>query len=194
MNQQTVVKRMVLIDRIFLLEKRTFIRDLIYVLAGSLLIAASAQISFPIPFSPVPVTGQTFAVLLLAAVMGSKRGTLAVVAYIAEGLVGLPFFAGATSGLAILKGASFGYFLGFVMAAYWVGKLAEKGKERSFKSALPTFLQGYVLLFVPGVLWLSYFLGFTASIFQGFVVFIPGEIVKLVLVSAFLPTAWKIVK
>ncbi len=194
MNQQTVVKRMVLIDRIFLLEKRTFIRDLIYVLAGSLLIAASAQVSFPIPFSPVPVTGQTFAVLLLAATLGSKRGAAAVLAYIAESLVGLPVLANGTIGLAVFRLASFGYLIGFVMAAYWVGKLAEKGKERSFKSALPTFLQGYVLLFVPGVLWLSYFVGFTASIFQGFVVFIPGEIVKLMLVSAFLPTAWKIVK
>lgn len=116
-----------------------------------------------------------------------------MIAYIVEGIVGLPFFVGGV-GAAILKGPTFGYLIGFTIAAYWVGKLAEQGKEKTFSSALPSFLQGYAIIFVCGVAWLSVFVGFPASIFQGFVVFIPGEILKLAVLSLALPAAWKTVK
>lgn len=187
------MRHTLLADRIPFSNVDSRLKDALLVLTGSLIIAISAKFSFYLPFSPVPVTGHTFAVLLLAAVLGAKRGCAAMIAYIVEGIVGLPFFVGGV-GAAILKGPTFGYLIGFTIAAYWVGKLAEQGKEKTFSSALPSFLQGYAIIFVCGVAWLSVFVGFPASIFQGFVVFIPGEILKLAVLSLALPAAWKTVK
>ena len=193
MNQETAIKHVVLADRLFPAGK-TLVRDMMYVLLGSLFIAASSRISFYLPISPVPVTGLTFGVMLMGATLGAKRGALAVLAYIAEGVFGLPVFAGGVSGLAILKGITFGYILGCVFAAYWIGLMAEKGNERTFRSALPSFLQSYAIIFVLGVTWLSYFIGFPAALMKGFVVFIPGAILKLGLLSVMLPLAWKVAR
>ena len=191
-NWKERMQNQVLVDRIHIAKLNDDLKNILCVLAGSLLIAASARMSFYLPFSPVPITGQTFVVLMLAATMGSKRGCAAVIAYIIEGMAGLPFFAGGAFGLAILKGVTFGYLIGFVVAAYWVGKLAERGNDKSFFSALPTFLQGYAVIFLFGVGWLSFFVGFSASIVQGFLFFIPGETIKLALMSFCLPSLWKL--
>lgn len=188
-----MMKNTVLVDHLPLQKVNSALKNTLLVLIGSLIIAISAKLSFYLPFSPVPVTGQTFAVLLLASVLGAKRGFAAVVAYIVEGLVGFPFFAGGL-GFAILKGPTFGYLIGFALAAYWVGKLAEEGKEKTFLSALPSFIQGYVIIFACGVAWLSQFTGIQMAVLQGFLFFIPGEIIKLAILSLILPAAWKSVK
>src|SRR5262245_8321736 len=103
-----------------------WLRDLILILLGTLLVAALAQIEIPLPFTPVPITGQTFGVLLVGAALGSQRGAASLVSYLMLGIFGLPFFAGGAHGLDILLGATAGYLIGFIIAAYVIGLLAER--------------------------------------------------------------------
>src|SRR5512145_737083 len=109
----------------------SWLRDLTLITLGALFVAVLAQVKIPLPFTPVPLTGQTFAVLLVAAALGSKRGAASMALYIALGAFGLPVFAGGAAGLAYLSGATLGYLIGFVMAAYVIGLMAERGWERS---------------------------------------------------------------
>lgn len=183
------------------LSKRIFpstaewIRSLYLIVLGSLLIAALAQIEIILPFTPVPFTGQTFGVLLIGAALGSKRGAAAMILYIAEGAMGLPFFAGGGSGLSILTGATAGYLAGFVGAAYVVGWLAERGLERSVHTSIISFLVGTVIIYVFGVAWLSIVLGsFSKAITLGIVPFLAGDAIKLVAATLALPAAWKLIK
>lgn len=169
------------------------LRDLFLILAGSWLVALFAQIE--IPLQPVPITGQTFAVLLVGAVLGSKRGALALVAYLTQGVLGLPFFAGGASGLAILTGATAGYLVGFIGAAYAVGWLAERGLERSVRTSILPFLAGTIIIYVCGVSWLSIVLGsVTQAIEFGMLPFLVGDLAKLVSAALVLPFAWKFIK
>lgn len=169
------------------------LRDLFLILAGSWLVALFAQIE--IPLQPVPITGQTFAVLLVGAVLGSKRGALALVAYLTQGALGLPFFAGGASGLAILTGATAGYLMGFIGAAYAVGWLAERGLERSVRTSILPFLAGTLIIYVCGVSWLSIVLGsVTKAIEFGMLPFLIGDLAKLVSAALVLPLAWKFIK
>ncbi|MFN8384782.1 MAG: biotin transporter BioY [Anaerolineales bacterium] len=171
------------------------VRDITLILLGSWLIALFAQIEIPLPFSPVPITGQTFAVLLVGALLGSKRGAAAMLAYIAQGAAGLPFFAGGASGFGILTGATAGYLAGFIVAAYVVGLLAERGMERSFKTSIVPFLVGTVIIYAFGVTWLSTIVGgFGKAIELGLLPFIVGDILKLLAASVALPAAWKFVQ
>ena len=176
-----------------LIKDRTLIlvESALITIVGSLFIALCSQLSILLPISPVPFTGQTLAVLLIASLYGSRNGTLTVCLYLSEGFLGLPFFAGGSFGLTVLTGPTLGYLIGFVFAAYWIGRSSEKGKMRNFKSALPSFLQAYIIIFTFGVLWLSQFVGWKIAVFQGFVVFIPCEFIKLILLSSILPTTWK---
>ncbi len=107
-------------------------RDVLLVFVSSIFIALMAQVRIPLPFTPVPITGQTFAVLLIGAALGSERGAASLLVYLAEGAAGLPAFAGGTSGLAVLVGPTGGYLIGFVFAAYIIGRLAESGLDRRF--------------------------------------------------------------
>lgn len=165
--------------------------DVAVILVGSLIIALTAQIAFPLPFTPVPVTGQTFGVLLIAALLGSKRGTLAVITYLIEGMAGLPFFAGASAGTLILAGASGGYLIGFIFAAFIVGFLAERGWDRHFGSTLLMMLSGTVVLFFFGILWLAQLTGFHDVFYLGVMPFIAGAAFKIVLAALLLPSGWK---
>ena len=169
------------------------LRDILLVLAGSLLMALCAQIV--IPLQPVPITGQTFGVLLLGAALGSKRGAAAMLAYIAEGALGLPFFAGGASGLAILTGTTAGYLVGFVIAAFVIGLLAERGLERSLRTSLVPFLVGTVIIYTFGVGWLAIVLGDVGkAIALGMLPFLFGDALKLVAAALVLPAAWKFVR
>ncbi len=171
----------------------TLLKDIILVLAGSWLVALFAQIE--IPMQPVPVTGQTFAVLLVGAMLGSKRGAAAMIAYIAQGGLGLPFFAGGASGIGILTGATAGYLVGFVGAAYVVGWLAERGLERSVRTSIIPFLVGTVIIYVFGVTWLSIVLGSLSKAVQfGLLPFLAGDLIKLIAAAIVMPGAWKFVK
>jgi len=169
------------------------LRDYSLIIAGSLFVALFAQIE--IPLQPVPITGQTFAVLLIGALLGSKRGAAAMIAYIAQGALGLPFFAGGAGGLGIITGATAGYLLGFVGAAYVIGLLAERGLERSVLTSIIPFLVGTVVIYVCGVAWLSIVLGSLSKAIQfGLLPFLVGDALKLVAAAVALPIAWRFVK
>lgn len=164
--------------------------DLFLVVAGSILLALSAKVSFYIPFSPVPVTGQTFAVLFLGALYGSKRGALTVIAYIAEGVSGLPVFVSG-AGIAYLFGPTGGYLFGFITGAFLTGFFAERGWDRKVLTTVAAMTVGFASIFLFGVTWLSFFVG-QKALMLGLVPFIPGEIIKIALAAALLPSGWKI--
>jgi biotin transport system substrate-specific component len=179
----------------FLPRAASWLRDVILILLGALFVAALAQIEIHLPFTPVPITGQTFGVLLVGAALGSKRGAASLASYLALGTVGLPFFAGGAHGLSILTGATGGYLIGFVLAAYIIGLLAERGLERSMRTSVIPFLVGTVIIYVCGVAWLAVFLrSFGQALVAGFLPFLIGDAIKLVAASLALPAAWKVVK
>ncbi|RME86300.1 MAG: biotin transporter BioY [Caldilineae bacterium] len=167
--------------------------DLLLVVGGSLLIALSAQIALPLPFSPVPITGQTFAVLLLAALFGRRLGVATVLAYLSEGVAGLPVFAGGGAGLQKLLGPTGGYLLGFVLAAWVVGRLAERGWDRSAGRTVMAMVAGNIAIYVLGLVWLGAMMCLQQAIVAGLLPFIPGDILKIVLAALVLPTGWKLI-
>jgi biotin transport system substrate-specific component len=172
-----------------------WLRDVILIVLGALFVAALAQVKIPLPFTPVPLTGQTFAVLLVGATLGSKRGALSMALYIALGALGLPVFAGGESGIAYLSGATLGYLVGFVMAAYVIGLLAERGLERSVRTSLIPFLLGTIIIYACGVTWLTILLGsLSKAIAAGLLPFLVGDAIKLIAAALVLPGAWKIVR
>ncbi|MDP6822203.1 MAG: biotin transporter BioY [Dehalococcoidia bacterium] len=168
------------------------------IIVGSLVIAAFAQLRFSLPWTPVPITGQTFAVLLVAATVGSRRGGLAAALYLFEGSIGLPFWAGGASGVAwsITSG---GYIIGFIPAAFLVGFLAERGWDRG-PWLLAALVAANALIYVPGVWWLHHELQtlipggstFDNTLELGLWPFIAGDLAKIVLVSLALPAAWSL--
>jgi len=166
-------------------------RDLLLVTIGALLVALLAQVKIPLPFTPVPLTGQTFAVLLVGAALGSRRGAASMSLYAALGIAGLPVFAGGATGAAYVFGPTGGYLLGFIVAAYIIGRLAERGLERSLRTSLLPFLIGTLVIYALGAGWLAFYVGPQAAFAKGVLPFLPGDALKLVLAALALPTAWK---
>lgn len=169
-------------------------RDLLLVTAGALFVAALAQVKIPLPFTPVPLTGQTFAVLLVGAALGAKRGFGSLSLYLAFGALGLPFFAGGASGLSYMTGSTLGYLVGFVAAAALTGFLAERGLDRKVSTAVLAFLAGQAIIYVFGIAWLTVFLGFQKALLAGLVPFLLGDALKIGAAALALPAAWKLVK
>lgn len=167
------------------------LRDALLIVGGSLLTALCAQIV--IPLVPVPITGQTFAVLLVGAALGARRGAAAIGLYVLEGLAGLPVFAGGTAGLARLLGPTGGYLLGFIAAAYLTGTLAERGWDRSVRFAAVAMAAGNVIIYLFGVPWLAIYLGWAGAVAKGLLPFIPGDLLKLAAAAFALPGAWILV-
>jgi biotin transport system substrate-specific component len=165
---------------------------LVLVLAGSALIALAAQVRIPLPFSPVPVTGQTFAVLLIAAALG-RLGLASVIAYLIEGAIGLPVFAGGTFGVATIVGPTGGYLIGFALAAALVGSAAERGWDRHLATALAAMFLGELAIYACGLAWLARFPLPVSLVDAGLIPFIPGDLVKMVLAALALPGAWRLV-
>jgi len=171
-----------------------WLRDAILIVLGALFVAALAQVKIPLPFTPVPLTGQTFAVLLVGAVLGSKRGVASMALYIALGASGLPVFAGGASGMTYLSGATLGYLIGFVLAAYVIGLLAERGLERSVRTSLIPFLAGTLIIYICGVTWLTILLGsLSKAIAAGLLPFLIGDAIKLIAAALVLPGAWRLI-
>jgi biotin transport system substrate-specific component len=170
------------------------LRDLLLIITGSLCVAGMAQVRIPLPFTPVPITGQTFAVLLVGAALGARRGAASLSLYLLLGMFGLPFFAGGTSGLPALLGPTGGYLVGFVLAAALVGALAARGLDRHIPGALLAFLAGEMVIYLFGVAWLSVYLGIQQAILAGFLPFLAGDAIKLVAAGLVLPAAWALVK
>jgi biotin transport system substrate-specific component len=160
---------------------------------GTALITVSAQVSIPLPFTPVPITGQTFAVLLVGASLGTVRGGGSALLYMLIGIAGAPVYADGAHGWAQITGASGGYLVGFVLAGALTGHLAERRWDRRFSSALGAMLTGNVVIFLVGLPWLAIVLdtNLEKTLEYGLYPFIPGEIVKLYLAAALLPTAWR---
>lgn len=174
--------------------RNTWLTDTFLVVVGSVFVALFARISIPLPFTPVPLTGQTFAVLLIGAALGARRGAASLALYTLEGVVGLPVFARGASGLAVLLGPTGGYIIGFIVAAYGIGLLAEHGLDRSWRTALVPFLLGTLIIYVLGVSVLSLYVGLPAALAQGLLPFLIGDLIKLLLAAAALPSAWALVK
>src|SRR5262245_32639324 len=158
-------------------------REVALILGGSLLIALSARLHLVLPFSPVPITGQTFAVLLLGALYGSIRGPATVLTYLTLGGLGLPVFAGGASGVARLIGPTGGYLVGFLAAAFVVGWLSERGWDRKPWTTAVSMSLGSAVLYGAGVLWLSRFVGWQAVLSTGVLPFLVGDALKIALAT-----------
>lgn len=174
------------------LGRRVLFYELALIAGGSLLLALSAQVAIPLPFSPVPITGQTLAVLLIGVSYGSRRGALCLLAYLSEGIAGLPVLAGGHAGLAYMLGPTGGYLAGFVVAAFVAGFLAERGWDRRWGTSFLAMLIGNAAIYLLALAWLGRFVGADRVIALGLVPFIPGDLVKLVLGTLLLPIGWKL--
>lgn len=162
------------------------------VVGFSLLTALAAQIVVPV--GPVPITGQSFAVLLTGALLGSRLGAAAMIVYVAEGASGLPFFYGGNGGLQHLLGPTGGYLVAFPAAAFVTGAFAEHGWDKRYFTAAAAMAIGSLVIMLGGWAWLSQFTGPQVALHQGVLQFIPGDIVKILLAAAVLPTGWALLK
>lgn len=163
-------------------------------LGFNLVLVGCAYLSFNLPFSPVPITGQTFGVLLVAMALGRVRGSGVVLAYLAEGAAGLPVFAGGAAGIGVLAGPTGGYLIGFLLAAYLTGWLADHGWDRGYFKSVMAMIAGSVLIFACGLAQLTLFVPTSALLAMGLYPFIVGGIVKISLAAVILPSVWKTVK
>jgi len=172
---------------------RSGVANVVTVLAATTLTALCAQISMPIPGSPVPVTGQTFAVLLSAAAIGPVRGALAQLLYVGLAMVGMPVLAHGSSGTSVVFGATGGYLLGFVVASVAVGYLARAGWSRTPVRVFVAYLAGSAIIYLFGVPWLLHASGQSLSwaLYYGMTVFLVGDLIKAALAAGILPLAWK---
>ena len=157
--------------------------------------AGLAQVVVHLPFTPVPITGQTFAVVLVGASLGSLRGTASVMLYLWLGVAGAPIYAHHASGWDVITSASGGYIVGFVLAAAAAGFLAERGWDRRFSSSIGAMLTGNLIVYLIGLPWLAVVLNtnLDKTLEYGLYPFVPGDIFKLYLAAAVLPTAWRLV-
>jgi biotin transporter BioY len=181
------MQRTTLVDSI--VRPTGLIWEIALIVAGSLLVALTAQIK--IPLWPVPVTGQTFGVLLVGAFLGRRAG-ISLLLYLLEGALGLPVFAGGAAGFAYLTGPTGGFLLGFVAAAFVVGWLAEQGWDRRVETAVLAMLLGNLVIYLLGLPWLAVFTGWADVLPLGLIPFIPGDVVKVILAALALPWGWRI--
>jgi biotin transport system substrate-specific component len=165
------------------------------VVGGALLTAGAAQLTIHVAWTPVPVTGQTFAVLLVSATLGMRLGVASQALYVVLGAIGLPFYAGAEGGWTAATGATAGYLVGFVLAAAIVGRLAERRQDRSLLTSLPAFVFGSAVIYVCGAAWLAHSLDVSAerAIALGVTPFLIGDALKIAVVGVGLPVAWRLV-
>jgi biotin transport system substrate-specific component len=169
----------------------TAVRAIVLAVIGSLLLTISAKIQ--VPFWPVPMTMQTFVVLVLGVAYGWRLAGATVLLYLTQGALGLPVFAGG-GGLAYMAGPTGGYLAGFLLAAVAVGWLAERGWARSAPSTLAAMLIGTAIIFGCGIAWLATLIGLSQAISAGLVPFLLSEAVKIALATALVPSAWRLMR
>lgn len=169
------------------IRPQTWLGELPLLAAFNLLLVACSYIAFPLPFTPVPVTGQTFGVLLVAMALGRMRAGIVTTAYLLEGALGLPVFAGGAGSVAVLFGPTGGYLFGFLVAAVLVGYLAEKGWDRTVTSSIAAMLLGYAVIFLCGLAMLARFVPADQILLAGFYPYLPGTAVKIGLACWVLP-------
>lgn len=173
----------------------TALRESALVLGGVLLVAAAAQVVIPLPFTPVPITGQTFAALLVGGAFGVTRGSASLLVYLMIGALGAPVFAGGAHGSSALLSATGGYLVGMVLAAALVGAAADRGWDRRLLSSLGAMLLGSIVIYAVGASWLAVSLGIDVAkaIDLGVAPFLLGDLIKLALAGALLPSTWTLI-
>ena len=178
-----------------LISRNTLSSQVTLIIGGVLFVAAMAQISIPIPGSPVPVTGQTLATLLLGSAYGAGLGFTTFGAYLAIGAVGLPFFAHGAHGLHVITGATGGYLIGMLFASALTGALAGRRWDQKIATVIPTMILGNIVTFAFGLIWLHHVVGASWSwtFSKGLTPFILGEVLKIAIASTALPTLWRFV-
>lgn len=171
------------------------VRDVVLVVAGALLIYLTARVAIPVPGSPVPVTGQTFGVLLVGGALGFRRGLVSVALYVLLGVVGLPFFAEGKGGISVIWGATGGYLVGFVVAGALVGRLAELGWDRKLGGSVGAMLIGNLVIYAIGLPWLGVVTSSSPAetVEMGLRPFLIGDALKLALAAVLFPFAWWVV-
>jgi biotin transport system substrate-specific component len=168
---------------------RTWVRQAALVVGAAAFVGLSAQVIIPLPFTPVPLTLQTFAVLLAASALGTARAVLAMTLYAVAGIAGMPWFAGGTSGFTF---PSFGYIIGFIAAAFVVGRIAETGATRSVARTAGLMVLGSAIIYGFGVTWLAFAINvsFVEALRLGLVPFLIGDAIKVAAAAGLLPLAW----
>jgi biotin transport system substrate-specific component len=168
------------------------VRSIALVVGGAIFVGLTAQVSIPLPFTPVPLTLQTFSVLLVGAALGSIRGASSMALYLLAGVAGVPWFANHQSGWAF---ASFGYIVGFVAAAWLVGWLAERGADRRVVPTIGMMALGNVVIYVLGIVGLMVLAGmsFGKALALGVLPFLIGDVIKSLLAAVLLPGTWKLI-
>jgi biotin transport system substrate-specific component len=167
------------------------LKQVALVVAFSLLVALAAQVAVPLPFTPIPLTLQTFAVLLTGALLGSRLGAISLMLYVLEGAAGLPFFSAGRGGASyLLLTPACGYLLSYPVAAFVAGALAERGWDRRYLTAAAAMLVGSIVILIGGWLGFLRFQPPAQAFAMGVAPFIPGDLIKVALAAAVLPTGW----
>ena len=177
------------------LPRTGLLADALLVCGGTGLVALAAQISFHLGFTPVPITLQTFAVVLVGASLGTMRGTASLLLYLLIGVAGAPVYAEHKHGWEVFSGSTGGYIVGFVLAAALTGWLAERGWDRRVSTAVSVMLTGNVLIYLCGLPWLHHELhvSWAKTLEYGLYPFVAGDVIKLYLAALALPGAWRLV-
>ena len=189
----TVLTDLVPMPRVF---EKTLARDAVLVLGGALFTALCAQIVIHLGFTPVPITGQTFAVLTVGGVLGSRRAVASQALYWALGAIGLPFYANASGGWSRATGSTLGYFVGFVVAAGIIGWYADNKNDRNIVSSLSAMALGTAIIYFCGAMWLAHSIGVPVAsgesnaISLGVAPFLAGDAVKMLLAALVTPVGW----
>ncbi|MBS3900852.1 MAG: biotin transporter BioY [Dethiobacter sp.] len=167
------------------MKQKYAVRDLVLIALFAALTAIMAYIAVPMPAGLPPITGQTFAVMLAGLLLGANKGAMSQIIYILLGVVGLPVFAGGTSGLSILVGRSGGFLIGFVLGAFLIGKLTENKREPSLRAlSFAALLGGVIVVYIPGILQMAMVLGIPLETAAGFMLpFLPGDFIKVAVSS-----------
>jgi biotin transport system substrate-specific component len=190
MNDQAATLRLAVFPRSGVLV------DVLLAFGGAAFVGLAAQVSRHLGFTPVPITGQTFAVLLVGAAYGSVLGAASMSIYLLLGIAGVPWYSEQKHGWEVFSGATGGYIVGFVLAAAVTGQLSERGWDKKFSSSIAAMLTGSVVIYFCGALWLHHdlHLSWNTTLVDGVYPFVPGDIVKLYLAAAALPAAWTLVR
>jgi biotin transport system substrate-specific component len=176
------------------LPRAGVLRDVLLVLGASIATTIAARLALPLPWSPVPLTGQTFAVLLSGALLGARRGAMSQALYLAQGALGLPVFAGGVAGAAALVGPTAGYLVAFPLAAWVTGSLAERGWDRRFDTTVAAMLAGSAVILACGTSTLALFVPRGQLLAAGVLPFVPGEVIKSVAAALVLPRLWDLAR
>ncbi len=170
--------------------------DALLVGGGAGFVGLAAQISWHLGYTPVPITLQTFAVLLVGASYGATLGAASLLLYLLAGVAGVPLYADHNHGWSVFSGATGGYIVGFVLAAALTGALAERGWDRKFSTSVSSMLTGMVIIYLCGAIWLHHVIGgsWATTLVDGVYGFVPFDLVKVYLAAAAFPTAWGLVR